>query len=129
MLERTIMITTTTTILKVNVSGIPKFLKEQPYWINWKPFFIDGKARKLPTCGNIALRAQYWDEAGRNVLRYYGKNPSGKSANRIGNDAEVKKIFIACGFKKNELDNVVIEQQILLLKCYSDKYDVISEKY
>ena len=44
-----------------------------------------------------------------NVLRYYGKNPSGKPANRIGNDAEVKKIFIACGFKKNELDNVVIE--------------------
>lgn len=44
-----------------------------------------------------------------NVLRYYGKNPSGKPANRIGNDAEVKKIFIACGFKENELDNVVIE--------------------
>ena len=44
-----------------------------------------------------------------NVLRYYGKNPSGKPANRIGNDAEVKKKFIACGFKENELDNVVIE--------------------
>ena len=44
-----------------------------------------------------------------NVLRYYGKNPSGKPANRIGNDAEVKNIFIACGFKENELDNVVIE--------------------
>lgn len=44
-----------------------------------------------------------------NVLRYYGKNPSGKPANRIGNDVEVKKIFIACGFKENELDNVVIE--------------------
>ena len=62
------MITTTTTILKVNVSGIPKFLKEQSYWINWKPFFVDGKARKLPTCGNIVLRGQYWDEAGRTFI-------------------------------------------------------------
>ena len=59
------MITDTTKILKVNADGIPEFLKAQPWWINWKPVFIDGKARKLPTCGETALRGQYWDTAGR----------------------------------------------------------------
>lgn len=99
------MITTTTTILKVNVSGIPKFLKEQPYWINWKPFFIDGKARKLPTCGNIALRGQYWDEAGRNFNEALRTMP------------------------RNGGLSLLLSIHNKLLKCYSDKYDVISEKY
>lgn len=31
--------------------------------------------------------------------------------------------------KKILIYKTSIEQQILLLKCYSDKYDVISEKY
>ena len=35
-----------------------------------------------------------------NVLRYYGKNPSGKPANRIGNDAEVKKIFKSFSYEE-----------------------------
>lgn len=59
------MITDTTQILKVNADGIPDFLKAQPWWINWKPVFVDGKAKKLPTLGNAVLYGNYWDNAGR----------------------------------------------------------------
>ena len=59
------MITDTTKILKVNAEGIPEFLKAQPWWINWKPVFLDGKAKKLPTLGESVLRGQYWENAGR----------------------------------------------------------------
>ncbi|MBQ9698179.1 MAG: hypothetical protein IJV46_06545, partial [Acidaminococcaceae bacterium] len=55
----------TTKILKVNAEGIPEFLKAQPWWINWKPVFLDGKAKKLPTLGESVLRGQYWENAGR----------------------------------------------------------------
>jgi hypothetical protein len=50
------MITETTKIIKVHQEGIPEFLKALPYWINWKPVFMDGKAKKLPTYGETALR-------------------------------------------------------------------------
>ena len=59
------MITDKTKILKVNADGIPDFLKAQPWWINWKPVFVDGKAKKLPTLGNAVLHGNYWDNAGR----------------------------------------------------------------
>ncbi|MBR4909439.1 MAG: hypothetical protein IKZ43_10565 [Acidaminococcaceae bacterium] len=59
------MITKETKIIKVNPEGIPDFLKALPYWINWKPVFIDGKAKKLPTYGEAVLRGQYWETAGR----------------------------------------------------------------
>ena len=36
-----------------------------PFWINWKPVFVDGKAKKLPTYGEAVLRGQYWETAGR----------------------------------------------------------------
>ena len=42
------MITQETKIIEVNPEGIPEFLKALPYWINWKPVFVDGKAKKLP---------------------------------------------------------------------------------
>ena len=45
------MITQETKIIEVNPEGIPDFLKVLPYWINWKPVFVDGKAKKLPTPG------------------------------------------------------------------------------
>jgi len=59
------MITKETKIIKVNPVGIPGFLKALPYWINWKPVFIDGKAKKLPTYGETVLRGKYWETAGR----------------------------------------------------------------
>ena len=45
------MITQETKIIEVNPEGIPEFLTALPYWINWKPVFVDGKAKKLPTYG------------------------------------------------------------------------------
>lgn len=63
------MITKETKIIKVNPEGIPDFLKALPYWINWKPVFIDGKAKKLPTYSEAVLRGQYWETAGRELLR------------------------------------------------------------
>lgn len=59
------MITKETKIIEVNLIGIPEFLKDLPYWINWKPVFIDGKAKKLPTYSETVLRGQYWVTAGR----------------------------------------------------------------
>ena len=59
------MITEHTKIIEVNPEGIPGFLKSLPYWINWKPVFMDGKAKKLPTYGETVLRGQYWETAGR----------------------------------------------------------------
>ena len=59
------MITEHTKIIEVNPEGIPGFLKALPYWINWKPVFMDGKAKKLPTYGETVLRGQYWETAGR----------------------------------------------------------------
>ena len=53
------MITQETKIIEVNPDGIPEFLKVLPYWINWKPVFVDGKAKKLPTegrCFSDAIR-------------------------------------------------------------------------
>ena len=70
------MITETTNILKVNADGIPDFLKIQPYWINWKPFFVDGKARKLPTRGKTVLRGQYWDEEGSTFAEAFRNIPA-----------------------------------------------------
>lgn len=53
-----------------------------------------------------------------NVLRYYGKNPknpnkkdaddNSKPCNRIDNE-KIKNIFLACGFNKKGLENIVIE--------------------
>ena len=59
------MITQETKIIEVNPEGIPDFLKALPYWINWKPVFVDGKAKKLPTHGETVLRGQYWETEGR----------------------------------------------------------------
>ena len=59
------MITQDTKIIEVNPDGIPEFLKALPYWINWKPVFVDGKAKKLPTHGGTVLRGQYWETEGR----------------------------------------------------------------
>ena len=59
------MITQETKIIEVNPEGIPDFLKALPYWINWKPVFVDGKAKKLPTYGETVLRGQYWETEGR----------------------------------------------------------------
>ena len=59
------MITEDTKIIEVNPEGIPEFLKALPYWINWKPVFVDGKAKKLPTYGETVLRGQYWETEGR----------------------------------------------------------------
>ena len=59
------MITQETKIIEVNPEGIPEFLKALPYWINWKPVFVDGKAKKLPTYGETVLRGQYWETEGR----------------------------------------------------------------
>ena len=59
------MITKETKIIEVNPEGIPELLKALPFWINWKPVFVDGKAKKLPTYGEAVLRGQYWETAGR----------------------------------------------------------------
>ena len=59
------MITEDTKIIEVNPDGIPEFLKALPYWINWKPVFVDGKVKKLPTHGGTVLRGQYWETEGR----------------------------------------------------------------
>ena len=59
------MITEDTKIIEVNPDSIPDFLKALPYWINWKPVFVDGKAKKLPTYGETVLRGQYWETEGR----------------------------------------------------------------
>ena len=56
------MITQETKIIEVNPSGIPDFLKALPYWINWKPVFVDGKQKNCrrmakPFCaGSIGKR-------------------------------------------------------------------------
>ena len=52
-------------ILKVNVDSIPSFLKDQPFWVNWKVDYKDGKGRKIPTYGNTNLWGQYWDTCGK----------------------------------------------------------------
>ena len=59
------MITQETKIIEVNPEVIPEFLTALPYWINWKPVFVDGKAKKLPTYGETVLRGQYWETEGR----------------------------------------------------------------
>ena len=52
-------------ILPVKVNGIPDFVKDEPYWVNWIPLVVDGKARKAPTHGIQLLHGQYWDNEGR----------------------------------------------------------------
>ena len=65
------MITQETKIIEVNPEGIPEFLKALPYWINWKPVFVDGKAKKLPTYGETVLRGQYGKRKGDLLQRQF----------------------------------------------------------
>lgn len=61
------MITDVNDVLSVNVDGIPCFVKNLPYWINWKiEIDTDGKkARKVPTFGYSKLFGNYYDTEGR----------------------------------------------------------------
>ena len=70
------MITKETKIIEVDPAGIPEFLKALPCWINWKPVFIDGKAKKLPTYGETVLRGNYWETAGRSFAEALHTIPS-----------------------------------------------------
>ena len=70
------MITEDTKIIEVNPDGVPEFLKALPYWINWKPVFIDGKAKKLPTYGETVLRGQYWETEGRSFADAFRTLPA-----------------------------------------------------
>ena len=55
------MITDANQILSVELSGIPDFLKGEPFWANWKPVLVDGKFRKVPTHGMNSLKGNYYD--------------------------------------------------------------------
>ena len=58
------MITDANQILSVELSGIPDFLKGEPFWANWKPVLVDGKFRKVPTHGMNSLKGNYYDNDG-----------------------------------------------------------------
>lgn len=52
-------------VLPVKPDTVPWFLKDQPYWANWKPVLRDGKTGKVQTYGYTVLRGQYYDTEGK----------------------------------------------------------------
>ena len=63
-------------ILRVNLNGIPYFLRQQPYWANWKVEYLEGKGRKVPTYGNVKLRGQYWETKGKPFMEAVKSMPA-----------------------------------------------------
>lgn len=56
-------------VLPVDPDNVPWFLKNQAYWTNWKPVYIDGKARKVQTYGYRTLTGPYYETEGRPLRR------------------------------------------------------------